>query len=582
MVGPLLLGDPAPGVGLDLAGEARRPGGRRPASASSSAAALGEQRGDDPVDELGRRDPLQRGVRRPARQPRAAARHRAEPADHLDGQPGQPLLVAVGERVEQLLAELGQRLGVVADRPAARRRARRRRPARPRRRAAGSRRRTASSKVGRWHLLLDQRGGVRVADGARGRPTAARDRAATASRSSASETGQARRRAAPRGRRCAGRRARCAIALTCRSRSSRTARSWSEACLRTTPRVSSTALSSRSRISSAIRVRAQSTDSAIDGAFFSSSSRSRPTVATSCSATLVLELGHLRQHDLPLALGVRVVEVQVEAAPLEGLGQLAARVGGEDDERAAYGGDGAELRDRHLEVREHLEQQPLDLDVGLVDLVDEQHRRLLAPDRGQQRPGEQELLGEDVVVGLRPRRVVALRSLDAEQLLLVVPLVERPRLVEALVALQPDQVGAGRPADRLGQLGLADAGRTLDEQRLLERAGEVRRGRGRRVGEVADLAQPGGGVVGRGEPGHARHPRSTGPARDRRDRVLRVTPCGGPSLRATVTTHGESTDEQPTEPRAILAVRAVKAAATAAVAGAAHRAHPGRRHRHRQ
>ena len=52
--------------------------------------------------------------------------------------------------------------------------------------------------------------------------------------------------------------------------------------------------------------------------------------------------------------------------------------------------------------REHLQQQALDLDVGLVDLVDQQHRRLLAPDRGQQRPGEQELLGEDVVVGLAP------------------------------------------------------------------------------------------------------------------------------------------------------------------------------------
>ena len=68
----------------------------------------------------------------------------------------------------------------------------------------------------------------------------------------------------------------------------------------------------------------------------------------------------------------------------------------------AYGGHRAQLGDGHLEVGEHLEQQALDLDVGLVDLVDEQHRRLLAPDRGQQRPGEQELLGEDVVVGLAP------------------------------------------------------------------------------------------------------------------------------------------------------------------------------------
>ena len=59
--------------------------------------------------------------------------------------------------------------------------------------------------------------------------------------------------------------------------------------------------------------------------------------------------------------------------------------------------------------RQHLQQQPLDLDVGLVDLVDQQHRRLLAPDRGQQRAGQQELVGEDVVVGLVPRLVAAAR-----------------------------------------------------------------------------------------------------------------------------------------------------------------------------
>ena len=111
------------------------------------------------------------------------------------------------------------------------------------------------------------------------------------------------------------------------------------------------------------------------------------------------------------------------------------------------GGDRAELGDGHLEVRQHLQQQALDLDVGLVGLVDEQHGRLGAPDRGQQRPGEQELLAEDVVVdGVPVRAVGALRRLDAQQLLLVVPLVQRPRLVEALVALQPDQLRRRSPS----------------------------------------------------------------------------------------------------------------------------------------
>ena len=215
-------------------------------------------------------------------------------------------------------------------------------------------------------------------------------------------------------------------------------------------------------------------DSAIEGAFFSSSSRSRPTTATSCSASRVLELGHLGEHDLALALGVGVVEVQVEAAPLERLGQLAGRVGGEHDERPAYGGDGAELGDGHLEVRQHLQQQALDLDVGLVDLVDEQHGRLVAPDRGQQRPGQQELVGEDVVVGLAPttrrRRwpgSAAAASCSSTRR------ARGPRRGPRSTAAGPARapVAAGH---RLGQLGLADPGRPLDEQRLLQRAGEVR------------------------------------------------------------------------------------------------------------
>ena len=68
--------------------------------------------------------------------------------------------------------------------------------------------------------------------------------------------------------------------------SSLIARRWSEACLSTTPSVRATVASSRSPIWSAISVRAQSIDSAMDGAFFSSSSRSRTTTSTSWAATL--------------------------------------------------------------------------------------------------------------------------------------------------------------------------------------------------------------------------------------------------------------------------------------------------------
>src|SRR3954449_7252858 len=121
----------------------------------------------------------------------------------------------------------------------------------------------------------------------------------------------------------------------------------------------------------------------------------------------------------------------------------------------------AELRHRDLEVREHLEQQALDLDVGLVGLIDEEDGRVLTTDRGEQWPREQELLAEDVVVGLFPLLAVT-GGLDPQQLLAVVPLIKGTRLVETLVALQPDKLGAGRLGDSLGELGLAGAGRALD------------------------------------------------------------------------------------------------------------------------
>src|SRR5581483_538389 len=106
---------------------------------------------------------------------------------------------------------------------------------------------------------------------------------------------------------------------------------------------------------------------------------------------------------------------------------------------------------------------------------DQQHNRILGADRLEEWTGEQEVLSEDVLLDVGPRCLLVLVALDldAQELLLVVPLVERLGLVEALVALQPDEAAAGQLGDRLGQLGLAGAGRALDEHRLLQPVGQV-------------------------------------------------------------------------------------------------------------
>ena len=104
-------------------------------------------------------------------------------------------------------------------------------------------------------------------------------------------------------------------------------------------------------------------------------------------------LRHAREpgaHDLGLPLARRVVDPVVEAASLERVVQLARAVGRDDDQRPAGGAHRAELGDRHLEVREELEQEGLELVVGAVDLVDQQHHRPVVLERLEQRAADQE------------------------------------------------------------------------------------------------------------------------------------------------------------------------------------------------
>src|SRR5258705_160395 len=105
----------------------------------------------------------------------------------------------------------------------------------------------------------------------------------------------------------------------------------------------------------------------------------------------------------------------------------------------------AELLARLGEIRLVLEQhvqrvaERLGLDLDPVGLVDEQHDRFLRTDRFEQRPREQERLREDVGLDGLPIALVFTVGLDAQELLLVVPLVERLAFVETLVALEADE-----------------------------------------------------------------------------------------------------------------------------------------------
>jgi hypothetical protein len=79
----------------------------------------------------------------------------------------------------------------------------------------------------------------------------------------------------------------------------------------------------------------------------------------------------------------------------------------------------------------------------------------------------------------------ALGGAQRQQLTGIVPVIDGVVQVDALVALQPDKPRVGRRRQRAGDLGLADAGLTLEQQRLAQRDGERHREREPAVGEVA-------------------------------------------------------------------------------------------------
>ena len=175
--------------------------------------------------------------------------------------------------------------------------------------------------------------------------------------------------------------------------------------------------------------------------------------------------------------------------------QLAGPVGGEYDDRPDDRFDGAEFGDGHCRLGEHFEQQCLELIIGTVDLVDEQHRRPRAgmTQRPQDGPFLQEVGGEQGL--LTEVLVPPLGQPDREQLPRVVPLVEGLVRSEALVALQPDERRVEHRGKSLGRSRLADTGLALQQQRQPQLGSHVQRGGEALVDEVAGRVEPRSGVV---------------------------------------------------------------------------------------
>ena len=143
-----------------------------------------------------------------------------------------------------------------------------------------------------------------------------------------------------------------------------------------------------------------------------------------------------------LLLGAREVDEEVQAASQQRLGELARAVRGEHARpgrsRARIVPSSGTVTWKSLSTSSRNASNSWSaLSISSISSTTRARRG----DGAQQRALEEVVAREDVVLDVVPRPSLGAVGLDAQQLLLVVPLVERARLVEPLVALEADQLG---------------------------------------------------------------------------------------------------------------------------------------------
>src|SRR5262249_40248463 len=102
-----------------------------------------------------------------------------------------------------------------------------------------------------------------------------------------------------------------------------------------------------------------------------------------------------------------------------------------------------QLRDSDLKLRQNLQQERFKGFVRAIDFINQQYRgRRLAKNRPQKWTTKKKVVSEDMALQLFDRLVTFLPGLNRQQLLLIVPFVERRMSVQSLITLEADQLGS--------------------------------------------------------------------------------------------------------------------------------------------
>ena len=203
--------------------------------------------------------------------------------------------------------------------------------------------------------------------------------------------------------------------------------------------------------------------------------------------------------------------------------EFACAIGRQDHDGPGLGTDRAHLGNGDLEVAQEFEQECLELVVGPIDLVDEQHTAVTRAHGLEQRAFKEEAGAEEISLGVG--RIGLAERADVQHLAGVIPLVERVVDVDALVALEADEITPQHGGEGLGELGLTDTHLALEEQGLAELECQQCGRRQAPVGDVAlgeeILGEPRHGEVGEG----AAHVRLSSIRRRRGRRGSRCLAC---------------------------------------------------------
>ena len=187
---------------------------------------------------------------------------------------------------------------------------------------------------------------------------------------------------------------------------------------------------------------------------------------------------------------------------------LSGAVGGDNHYRRYRGADNSYLGNGHLEVGEYLQQESLELLVGPVKFIDQQHRgssfRGRELDRLEKRARQQILAAHDALHRSPVFSPTRFYEANRQHLASVVPLVQGVIGVETLVALQPDKLGLQYLGQHLGYFRFSHTCLPLQKQGAGKAAGEVNGDRQGPIGQIPVIGEGGGHFInGTGDHGSA-------------------------------------------------------------------------------